>query len=48
MLEQVVANPEHQQELNDLFRESRTLSFRNLTSTWRTRCQHWLENRGYV
>lgn len=48
VLEQVVANPEHQQELNDLFRESRTLSFRNLTSTWRTRCQHWLENRGYV
>jgi hypothetical protein len=48
VLEQIVANPDHQRELNDLFRESRTLSFRNLTSTWRTRCQHWLENRGYV
>lgn len=48
VIEQIVANPDHQSELNTLFRESRTLSFRNLTSTWRTRCQFWLENRGYV
>ena len=48
VLEQVVANPQHQRELNDLFRESRTLSFRNLTSTWRSRCQHWLERHGYI
>lgn len=49
VLEQIVADPARQRELNDLFRESRTLlSFRNLTSTWRTRCQQWLENRGYV
>ncbi|MFW5824698.1 MAG: amidoligase family protein, partial [Marinobacter sp.] len=48
VLEQIVASPAHQRELNTLFRESRTLSFRNLTSTWRTRCQYWLENRGYV
>ena len=48
VLEQVVANPQHQRELNDLFRESRTLSFRNLTSTWHSRCQHWLERHGYI
>ena len=49
ILEQIVADPARQRELNDLFRESRSLlSFRNLTSTWRSRCQHWLENRGYV
>jgi hypothetical protein len=48
ILEQIVAHPNHQRELNDLFRQSRTLSFRNLTSTWRTRCHQWLENRGYV
>lgn len=48
ILEQIVSQPAQQRELNDLFRESRTLSFRNLTSTWRTRCHQWLENRGYV
>ncbi|GGY63505.1 amidoligase family protein [Marinobacter zhanjiangensis] len=48
ILEQIVAHPTHQRELNDLFRQGRTLSFRNLTSTWRTRCHQWLENRGYV
>ncbi|SFR50325.1 Putative amidoligase enzyme [Marinobacter daqiaonensis] len=48
VLEQVVANTEHRKELLDLFRASRTLSFRNLTSTWKTRCHRWLENRGYV
>ncbi len=48
VLEQIVSHPKQQKELNDLFREGRTLSFRNLTSTWRSRCQQWLENRGYV
>lgn len=48
ILEQIVSQPSQQRELNELFRESRTLSFRNLTSTWRTRCHQWLENRGYV
>lgn len=48
ILEQIASHPAQQRELNDLFRESRTLSFRNLTSTWRTRCHQWLENRGYV
>lgn len=48
ILEQIVAHPSHQRELNDLFRQGRTLSFRNLTSTWRTRCHQWLENRGYA
>lgn len=48
IIEQIVAQPARQRELNELFRESRTLSFRNLTSTWRTRCQRWLENRRYV
>ncbi len=48
VLEQLVASPVHHEELVTLFRKSRTLSLRNLTSTWHSRCHHWLRNRGYV
>lgn len=48
VLEEIVANSTDLDELIRLYRDSRKLSFRNLTSSWRSQCQRWLEQKGYV
>lgn len=48
IVEQIANHASDLKELTTLFRDSRTLSFSNLTTSWRERCQDWLENRGYV
>ncbi len=48
IVEQIANHPGELQALTELFRDSRILSFSNLTTSWRERCHKWLENRGYV
>lgn len=48
VLEQLVANAADLKELAGLYRESRKLSFHNLTSSWTNNCHRWLEAKGYV
>ncbi|WP_235937552.1 amidoligase family protein [Marinobacter caseinilyticus] len=48
VLEQVVTHAADLDELTRLFRDSRKLSFDNLTSSWTERCHRWLEAKGYV
>lgn len=48
VLEQLAANSADLQELTLLFRDSRKLSFSNLTRSWKDQCHRWLESKGYV
>lgn len=48
VLEQLAANPEDLEELCSRFRESKLASLRNLTTSWRARCEFWLGQKGYV
>jgi len=48
VLEQIVANAADLKELTGLYRDSRKLSFHNLTSSWTESCHRWLESKGYV
>lgn len=48
VLEQVAANACDLKELVAAFRESRRLSFHNLTHDWTETCNQWLHAKGYV
>ncbi|MDX1633456.1 MAG: amidoligase family protein [Marinobacter sp.] len=48
VLEQLADNAADLQELTMLFRDSRKLSFGNLTRSWKDHCHRWLESKGYV
>ncbi|WP_339801664.1 amidoligase family protein [uncultured Marinobacter sp.] len=48
VLEQLAANHDDLRELCNMFRESKLASFHNLTNSWRSRCEEWLEKKGYI
>ena len=48
MLEQIVARPQDLENLVTAFRESRKLSFHNLTHSWMETTDQWLKSRDYV
>lgn len=48
VLEQLAANPSDLRELVAHFRDSRKLSFHNLTHSWVETCDQWLRAKGYV
>lgn len=48
VLEQLATNPDDLEELCTRFRESKLASLRNLTTSWRARCEYWLGQKGYV
>ncbi len=48
VLEEIVANETDLNELVMLFRNSRKLSFTNLTTSWKDQTARWLESKGYV
>lgn len=43
MVEELVADAELLREFMALYRESRKLSFKNLTTSWKDRCEEWLQ-----
>lgn len=48
VLEQIAANATDLKDLLAAFRESRRLSFHNLTHGWTETCKQWLHSKGYV
>lgn len=48
VVEQLANNAEDLKELRALFRDSRKLSLRNLTTSWQETSANWLESKGYV
>lgn len=48
VLEELADNEADLEELTMLFRDSRKLSFSNLTRSWKDQCHRWLESKDYV
>ena len=48
VLEQLANHADDLAELRDRFRDSRRISFHNLTHSWPTTCEDWLREKGYV
>lgn len=48
VLEQLATNASDLKEMVAAFRDSRRLSFHNLTHDWVETCTHWLQTKGYV
>ncbi|WP_298448075.1 amidoligase family protein [uncultured Marinobacter sp.] len=48
VVEQLANHAEDLKELRTLFRDSRKISLRNLTTSWQETSANWLESKGYV
>ena len=48
VLEQIANHASHLAELRSLYRDSRKLSFHNLTHRWPETVHEWLQAKGYV